>query len=313
MKPDLVSVAALPPSQMAELEKDFTIHRLPKPEERAAFLKPLADKVRFLQTTGFHGADAQLIGALPKLEIIACFGVGVDAVDVRFATSRGIAVTNTPEVLNDCVADLAIGLIIAVSRRLVVADNYVRAGKWVSQGAMALAVKVSGKKLGILGLGRIGREIAARAAGFRMEIGYHGRRPQSDVSFRYFAKLTDLARWSDFLVVICPGGAETRNLVNAEVMEALGPKGVLVNVARGTVVDETALVATLQAGKLGGAGLDVFADEPNVPSALMKMENVVIVPHIGSATVETRKAMADLVVANLQAHLRGQKLPTRYN
>lgn len=314
MKPDLLSVAALPPPQMAELDKDFTIRKLPPPgEQRDALLRSIGAATRFMQTTGFHGADAELISAFPKLEIIACFGVGVDAVDVGFATKRGIAVTNTPSVLNDCVADLAIGLILAVSRRLVAADNYVRAGKWLAQGAMPLATKMSGKKLGILGLGRIGKEIAARAAGFKMEIGYYGRKPQSDVAFRYFPALTGLAAWSDFLVVICPGGAETKGIVNAQVMEALGPKGVLVNVARGSVVDEPALVEALNAGKLGGAGLDVFADEPNVPADLMTMENVVLVPHIGSATTETRKAMADLVVANLKAHLRGEKLPTRYN
>ena len=314
MKPDLLCVAALPPPQMAELDEDFTIRKLPPPgEERDGLLRSIGAATRFMQTTGFHGADAKLISAFPKLEIIACFGVGVDAVDVGFATSKVIAVTNTPEVLNDCVADLALGLILAVSRRLVAADNYLRAGKWVAQGAMPLATKVSGKKLGILGLGRIGKEIAARAAGFKMEIGYYGRKPQTGVPFRYFHALTGLAAWSDFLVVICPGGAETKGIVNAPVMEALGPKGVLINVARGSVVDEPALVEALKAGKLGGAGLDVFVDEPKVPAELMSMENVVLVPHIGSATTETRKAMADLVVANLKAHLRGEKLPTRYN
>ncbi len=312
MKPDLISVAPLPPPQMAELEKDFTIHRLPAPAERMAFLKPLADKARFMLTSGFHGADAGLIGALPKLEIIACFGVGVDAVDVPFATKRGIAVTNTPDVLNDCVADLAIGLILAVSRRLVVADQHVRAGSWVGKGPMPLATKVTGKRLGILGLGRIGKEIVKRAEGFKMEIGYFGRHSQK-VPHRYFDTLAGLAGWSDFLVVICPGGPETRGIVNAPVIDALGKKGVLVNVARGSVVDEPALVKALVEGRLGGAGLDVFVDEPKVPPELMKMDNVVIVPHIGSATLETRKAMADLVVANLRAHLKGEKLPTRFN
>ncbi|MBI3451398.1 MAG: 2-hydroxyacid dehydrogenase [Rhodospirillales bacterium] len=311
-KPDLVAVAPLPAAQMAELEQDFTVHRLPPKPERAAFIAALADKVRFMQTTGFYGADAELIDAFPKLEIIGCFGVGVDAVDVPAATRRGIIVTNTPDVLNDCVADLAMTLILAVSRRIVVGDRYLREGKWEATGPMPLAAKVSGKKLGILGLGRIGKVIAKRAKGFDMKLAYHGRQRQP-VKMRYFDTLSKLARWSDFLVVICPGGPATRNLVNAEVLKALGKTGAVINVARGSVIDEPALVAALKNGTLGGAGLDVFADEPHVPAELMTMDNVVLLPHVGSGTVETRKAMADLTVANLRAYLRGEPLPSRYN
>lgn len=311
MKPDLISVAPLLPRQMKELESDFTIHALPGPAERPAFLAKLADRVRFLQTTGFYGADAALINALPKLEIIASMGVGVDTVDLKAAKARGIAVTNTPDVLNDDVADLAIAMMLMASRNLAVSDRYVREGKWL-KGSQPLARKMSGKKLGILGLGRIGKAIARRAEAFDMKISYHGRQRQADVSYRHYPDLVAMAKDVDFLVVICPGGEATRNLVNAKVMEALGPEGILVNVARGSVVDEPALIDALKSGKLGGAALDVFVDEPNVPKELLTMENVVLAPHVGSATTETRNAMADLVVANLRAHLRGQKLVTPY-
>ncbi len=311
MKPDLISLAPLLPRQMKEIESEFTVHTLPEPAERPAFLARLADRVRFVQTTGFYGADAALINALPKLEIIACMGVGVDAVDLKVAKARGIAVTNTPDVLNDDVADLAIALMLMASRRLAVSDRFVREGKWL-QGSQPLARKMSGKKLGILGLGRIGKAIARRAEAFDMDISYHGRQRQPAVSYRHYPDLVAMAKDVDFLVVICPGGEATRNLLNAKVMEALGPEGILVNVARGTVVDEPALVDALKSGKLGGAALDVFVDEPNVPKELLAMENVVLAPHVGSATTETRNAMADLVVANLRAHLRGQKLVTPY-
>ncbi|HEX6980189.1 MAG TPA: 2-hydroxyacid dehydrogenase [Alphaproteobacteria bacterium] len=311
MKPDLISVAPLLPKQMAELEQDFTIHKLPPVPERPAFLAKLADRVRFLQTTGFYGADAALINALPKLEIIACMGVGVDAVDLALAKQRGIAVTNTPDVLNDDVADLAIAMMLNVARRLALSDRWVREGRWL-KGNQPLATKVTGKKLGILGLGRIGKAIAKRAAAFDMDISYHGRTQQTGVPYRFYPDLVDMSRDVDFLVVICPGGEATRNLVNARVLEALGPTGILINVARGSVVDEPALIEALKSGKLGGAGLDVFADEPRVPEALFAMDNVVLAPHVGSATTETRNAMCDLVVANLRAHLRGEKLVTPY-
>jgi hydroxypyruvate reductase len=311
MKPDLISMAPLLPAQMAELDKDFTVHKMPPPAERAAFLKKLGGTVRFLQSTGHHGADAALMDAQPKLEIIACFGVGVDAVDIKAAKARNIAVTNTPDVLNDEVADLAVTLMFMASRRLAQADKFVRDGKWL-KGGFPLGVRVSGKKLGILGLGRIGKAIAKRAAAFDMDISYFGRHKQNDVPYKFYDKLVDMAAAVDFMIVICPGGAETKGIVNAEVIKALGKKGALINVARGSVVDEVALVKALKDGTLGAAGLDVFADEPKVPEELFTMENVTLLPHLGSATHETRKAMADLVVANLRAHLKGEKLPTRY-
>lgn len=311
MKPDLISVAPLLAKQMGDLEQDFTIHKLPPAAERAAFLAKLQN-CRFMQTTGFHGTDAATIAALPKLEIIACMGVGVDAIDLAAARARKIAVTNTPDVLNDDVADLAIALMLMTARRLALSDRYVRDGRW-QKGSQPLASKVTGKRLGILGLGRIGKAIARRAAGFDMMISYHGRQRQPEAPYKFYADLVAMAADVDFLVVICPGGPATRNIVNRAVIDALGPKGILVNVARGTVVDEPALVDALKSGKLGGAGLDVFADEPNVPEALLGMDHVVLAPHVGSATTETRNAMADLVVANLRAHLRGEKLVTPYS
>ena len=312
-KHDLISVGKgmLLPPHVEALQQDFNILYMPgSPAERAAFLAPLADKVRFMQTTGFNGADAALMGALPKLEIIACIGVVVDAIDLKVAKARGIAVTNTPEVLNDCVADLAMGLIIGASRRLALADRYVRSGEWAKKGSMPVTSRVTGKRLGIVGLGKIGKEIATRAKGFRMEIGYHGRTKQADVPYRYFDDVVKMAAESDFIVVICPGGEATRHIVNEPVMRALGPKGILINVSRGSTVDEAALIATLKEGALGGAALDVFAQEPTAAPELSAMDNVFLTPHVGSATWETRVDMGNLAIANLVAHLQGKKLLT---
>jgi lactate dehydrogenase-like 2-hydroxyacid dehydrogenase len=312
-KYDLISVGKgmLLPLHVETLQKDFTIHYLPgAPAERTAFLAPLADKVRFLQTTGFNGADAALINALPKLEIIACIGVGVDAIDLKAAKARGVAVTNTPEVLNDCVADLAMGLMIGASRRLAFADRYVRSGEWAKKGAMPVTSRVTGKRLGIIGLGKIGKEIATRAKGFRMEIGYHGRNKQPDAPYKFFDDAAKLAAESDFIVVICPGGEATRHIVNEKVMRALGPKGILINVSRGSTVDEAALIKTLREGALGGAALDVFAQEPTAAPELSAMDNVILAPHVGSATVETRIDMGNLAIANLVAHMQSKKLLT---
>ena len=312
MKPDLISIAPLLPAQMARLAERFTIHALPAADpERGAMLARLADKVRFLQTTGFHGCDKAMMEKLPKLEIIGVMGVGVDAVDLPEAKRRNIAVTNTPDVLNDDVADLALSLMLMVGRHLALSDRWVRDGRWL-KGGQPLATKVSGKTLGIIGLGRIGKAIARRAAGFDMTIAYHGRKPQADVPYRYYADLAAMAADADFMIAICPGGPETRHIVNARVLEALGPQGFLINVSRGSVVDEPALVAALKDGKIAGAALDVFADEPRVPGELLTLDNVVLSPHVGSATHETRAAMCNLVVDNLAAHLDGKPLLTRY-
>jgi hydroxypyruvate reductase len=248
---------------------------------------------------------------MPKLEIIASASVGYDGIPVEYARSKGIPTTNTPDVLNDDVADLAIGLMIMTARRLVVTDRYVRSGRWPKEGEYPLAPqRASGKRVGILGMGRIGKEIGKRAEAMNNSIAYHSRRPVGDVGYRYYPDLVDLAKDSDFLIVIIPSTLETKKIVNKDVIEALGPNGILVNVARGAVVDEDALVAALTSGKLGGAGLDVFANEPQVPEVLFDMDSVVLEPHVGSATLETRRAMSQLVLNNLDAHFAGKPLPT---
>ena len=291
------------------MERDFTVHKLWQAKDRAALIAQVGGRVRGIQTTGGHGVDAKLMDALPKLEIISCFGVGVDAVDLEAARQRGVIVTNTPDVLNECVADLAMGLTVATLRRISLGDRYVRSGNWL-KSALPLAQKVGGKTMGILGYGRIGKAIAKRAEAFGMRIVYHGRKPQAGVTHRYYARLVDMARDCDVLMVICPGGAATHHIVNAEVLEALGREGTLINVARGSVVDEQALVKALADGTLGAAGLDVFEAEPKVPEALFGMDQVVLQPHVGSATHETRKAMGDLTVDNLRAHFSGKPVLT---
>lgn len=311
-KPDLISIGGLMlASHFEAMEKEFTVHKMPAAAaEQGPFVTKLANHVRFLQTTGMNGCSAELIAQLPKLEIIACNGVGVDAIDLKAAKARGIAVTNTPDVLNDSVADLAIGLMIASARSLPRADRHVREGQWLKSG-MPLGLRVARKRLGILGLGKIGKEIAKRAAGFDMVISYHGRGKQADVPYRYYADLAEMAANSDFLIVICPGGPATRHIVNDKVLRALGPGGTLINVARGSVVDEKALIKALQDKALGAAALDVFEQEPCHPAELATMDNVIMAPHLGSATFETRTDMGNLVVENLLAHKYGRKLLTR--
>lgn len=263
---------------------------------------------RALITSGSTGAGASLIHGLPKLELIAVDGVGYDAIDLDAAHLRGVRVTNTPDVLTDDVADLAIGLMIAVHRRLCVGDRYVREGRWASQGAMPLARSASGRRIGLVGLGRIGGAIARRAQPMAATIAYTSRTHRPDAPYRYFRNIAALAAESDVLVLAVPGNAGTARLVDRHVLSALGPDGVLINVSRGSVVDEDALVEALAGGGLGGAGLDVFADEPHVPAELLALQNVVLQPHAGSATLETRAAMAGLVVANLTAHFEGRPL-----
>ncbi len=301
-------VAPMFPAAMEALEREFTAHKLWLAPDRDALVADVAPRVRGMTTTGMVGAKAELIDALPKLEIIACFGVGYDALDVAAARRRGVIVTNTPEVLTDCVADLAMALLLASARRVCEAERYVRAGKW-PQGHFPLATKVGGKVCGIVGLGRIGRAVAKRAEAFGMTVAWHGPR-KKDAPWPFHAELVELAAASDFLVVTSTGGAETFHLIDEKVLAALGPAGTLVNVARGSVVDEPALIRALQDKRLGAAALDVFEHEPRIPDALLSMENVVLLPHLGSATRETRGAMGQLVVDNLRAHFAGKPLPT---
>jgi lactate dehydrogenase-like 2-hydroxyacid dehydrogenase len=309
MRVEILSVANIAGFPFARLEREFSVHKLWQAADKAKLLADVAPRIRGIQATGSATVDAALIDRLPKLEIIACCGVGYDGIDVAAAKRRNVTVTNTPDVLNDCVADLAMGLLVAAARGIATGDRFVRAGKWLS-GNLPLQAKVSGKRLGIVGMGRIARVIAKRAAGFDLQIAYHARRKVPDVPFRYYGKLVDLARDSDFLLLIVPGGKETFHVVDEEVLRALGPKGILVNIARGSVVDEPALVRCLQEGALGGAALDVFEDEPKVPAALWAMDNVVLVPHIGSATRETRAAMGNLTIDNLVAHFAGRPVLT---
>jgi lactate dehydrogenase-like 2-hydroxyacid dehydrogenase len=308
MPPEILVTGRLPPATQAVLERLFTVHALPRAEERAAFLSAKAGDIRGIASAG--GADAALIAALPKIEIIAHFGVGYDAVDVAAAKARGIPVTNTPDVLTDEVADLAMALILDSARQISRADRFVRAGKWL-EGNFPLARTVAGRNLGIVGLGRIGTAIGRRAEAFNMKVQWHGPRPKADAPWPYVADLLDLARAVDFLMVICPLTPQTRGLISAEVLAALGPEGTLVNIARGAVVDEPALVAALQSGTLGAAALDVFTREPHVPEALFTMDNVVLQPHLGSATVETRTAMGQVMLDNLSAHFGGKPLLSR--
>ena len=297
-----------PPAQQ-RLEALFTAHRLWEAADRNAFLGALRERVRGIAVYALHGCLTALIQALPRLEIIACFGIGVDLIDIAAARARGIPVTNTPDVVTDDTADIALALILAVERRIAEGDRFVRRGDW-AKGELCFGRRLGGRKLGIVGLGRIGRGIARRAEAFGMAIAYYGPRRKPDLPYRFVDNLVALAAWSNILAVACPGGSATKHLINQAVLEALGPAGTLVNIARGSVVDQRALIAALQSRALGAAGLDVYENEPLVPPELIEMENVVLMPHTGSATDETRTAMGDLVVDNLLAHFAGRPLLT---
>jgi hydroxypyruvate reductase len=308
MKPDLLLMQAMLDRTEKSLANMCEVHRLFASQDRDAFFHSVAHRIRAVATGGMLGLSRELMGRLPALEIIAVNGIGTDAVDLDEARRRGIRVTTTPDVLTDDVADLAMALLLAAFRRLCESDRFVRAGRWPMAG-LPVARRVTGKRLGILGLGRIGRAIARRAEAFAMPVSYTDLRAAEGVSYRFVPDLVDLAENVDALVVAASGGAGSKHLVNTRVLNALGPEGVLINVARGSVVDEVALVTALVDGRLGGAGLDVFTNEPNVPSALWSMEQVVLQPHRASATLETRADMGDLLVANLAAHFAGQALP----
>lgn len=256
-------------------------------------------RVQVLLTSAVTATPASLMERLPALQAICSVGVGYDSIDVQTARQRGIQVSTTPDVLNDCVADMAWALLLDAARRVTESDRYVRAGHWDRPNGFGLGTRVSGKKLGIVGLGRIGQTIARRAGGFDMELRYHNRRPRHDVPWHYEPSLIELAYWADFLVIAAVGGDETRGLINVDILNALGPHGILVNIARGSVVDETALIAALQQGRLGAAGLDVFEKEPQVPAALRDLNQVVLAPHTASATRETREAMLSLTLENI--------------
>ncbi|QNB08997.1 2-hydroxyacid dehydrogenase [Herbaspirillum frisingense] len=307
-RPTILIVARLPQHLLDLLQQNFTCHNLVLDQLSDDQLAAIAPQVRGIAANGEAKVGREFMARFPALEIVSVFGVGYDGVDVPAARERGIHVTHTPDVLTDDVADMAIALMLAVARNVVRADRFARSGEW-KNGPFPFTTKVSGARLGIVGLGRIGEAIARRAAGFDMEIAYHNR-SRKDVPYTYFGDIKSLAAAVDFLVMITPGGAGTRALVNADVLEALGPKGFLINVARGSVVDETALIAALKAGTIAGAGLDVFENEPNIPADLAAQENVVLTPHMASGTLVTRTAMADLAFNNLQAHFSGKPVIT---
>ena len=307
-KPDLLVAARFPPYLMQRLAQDFVVHDRLHESDPAAF-DAVAAKLRAIACSGESKVPRALLDRLPALEMISVMGVGYDGVDVAAAIERSVPVSHTPNVLNDDVADLAIALMLAVSRRIPQADRFVRENRW-PEGAFPLARKMSGARLGIVGFGRIGQAIAHRATAFGMSIAYTARSEKKELPHRFYPSAAALAAQVDFLVVITPGGAGTARLINREVLDALGPQGYLVNVARGSVVDQAELIDALRSGRIAGAALDVFDNEPQVPQALRELDNVVLTPHIGSGTQATREAMADLAHANLVAHFSGLPLPS---
>lgn len=307
--PGLLVIGPYPDRDMAALEARFRVLRLWEAADRDTFIARHAGEVRAIATRGELGAPATLMRALPRLEIVACYGVGTDAIDLPHARAAGVRVTNTPDVLTGDVADLAVGLLLATARMIPQGDAHVRAGRW-GQVPMPLTARVFGAAVGIVGLGRIGATVARRLAGFDCDIAYFARSPREGAGLAFFGDPVALARRSEFLIVTLSGGEGTRNLIDAAVLAALGPRGILVNVSRGSTVDEPALLAALEGGAIGGAGLDVFWNEPAIDPRFRSLTNVVLQPHHGSGTVETRRAMGQLVLDNLAAHFEGRPLLT---
>ena len=306
-KADLIMVGPKKQLFVERLAPAFNVHVLNDVTDREAFLAEMADRVRALAVTySSEKVSAEFMQRLPKLEIVSSFGVGYDHVDAKWAGAHGIVVTNTPDVLNEEVADTALGLLLCTVREFPQAERYLRAGKWEQKSYPLSGATLRDRTAGIVGMGRIGRAIARRLDAFGVPVVYHSRRPVAGVSYRHYPDLVAMAKDVDILVVIVPGGAETRNMINAQVLEALGPNGILINVARGSVVDEPALVKALQDKKIRAAGLDVFVHEPKVPKELMEMDNVVLFPHLGSASVYTRTQMDYLVVDNLLSWAAGK-------
>ncbi|TCJ00883.1 2-hydroxyacid dehydrogenase [Aeromicrobium sp. IC_218] len=306
----VVQLGPLPTDLADALAERFGAVTVPPPgaDGRLAALAALGDEVTVGVTTARHGVDGPSLDAVPSLGAVVSFGVGVDAIDLDVVARRGIGVATTPGMLTDAVADTAVALVLDAVRGVSAADRFVRDGRWAAGATFGLTGQFTGRTVGIVGMGRIGTAVAERLEGFHCEIGYHNRRPVADCPYAYHASVAELADAVEVLVVTAPGGGEP--LVDADVLDRLGPEGVLVNVGRGSVVDEAALVEALESGRLGAAGLDVFADEPRVPSRLLALDNVVLTPHIGSATVETRTQMTKLVLDNVAAFLETGRLVT---
>jgi lactate dehydrogenase-like 2-hydroxyacid dehydrogenase len=307
----VLQVGPLKPSLTRTLADSYAAYVLPdESAAREEFLALHGGDITAVVTSGRSGVDADLMAALPRLGAVVNFGVGYDTTDVDAAAELGIGVSNTPDVLTDCVADTAVGLMIDTLRQFSAADRYVRAGRWTATAAYPLTRQVSNTRVGIIGLGRIGTAIAKRLSAFGCALSYHNRHVVDDSPYQYVSSPAELARDVDVLIVAAAGGSGSRQLVSREVLDALGADGYLINIARGSVVDEDALVEALTAGRLAGAGLDVFADEPNVPEALLSLDNVVLLPHVGSGTVQTRAAMEQLTLRNLDEFLRSGRLVT---
>ena len=309
---EILQTMAMPPRIAERLGDRYKVHKLWEASDQDAFVKDLGDRVRAVITMGHGAVPAAMLDALPNVEVVSVMGVGYDGVDVAHATSKGVGVSNTPGVLSAEVANLAIGLVLAVTREIVKADGYVRDGKWL-KADLPLNRTVVGRPVGVVGLGGIGRATADRLAALGAEVSWYGPRAKPDVPYPYDPDLEHLAANVDGLVLCCPGGPATRHLVNRKVLGALGPEGWLVNVARGSVVDERALVEALMARKIWGAGLDVFESEPKAPPELFELDNVVVQPHQASGTFATRNAMADLCVENVDLHFAGKPLKTPVN
>lgn len=305
----ILHLSGLLPAEMEALEADYNVIRLSKESDPEAVLQQHRMEIVAIITSVNKTVSRHLIEALPNLEIICQFGVGVDNIDLQAAKERHIAVTNTPDLVTNDTADIALSLLLSCARRTVEADAYVRVGHWAN-GPMPMGVTLTGKTVGIVGLGQIGQAVARRASAFDMNVIYHGRHEKPEFSYSYYPDLMKLAEDSDFMILTVSGGPETRHLVNADLLKALGPQGFLINVARGSVVDEEALLIALRNRDIAGAGLDVFENEPHVPEALYTMDNVVLLPHIGTATAETRTKMGQLVLENLRACFNGEPLKT---
>ena len=308
-RPAVLMPGAYPAWDMEPLAAAYTLHKLWEAADGPRFISERAGSIRAIATRGELGASTELIAALPHLEIIACYGVGTDAIDLAAARSRGIRVTNTPDVLTGDVADLAVGLSLALMRRIPAADAYVRSGAWAT-AKMDLATRLYGRRVGVVGLGRIGGTVARRLSGFDVELAYFARAPRTGSPYRFFASLVELAAWCDLMIVTLAGGSTTRGLIDADVLRALGPQGFLVNVSRGSTVDEPALLDALEQQAIAGAALDVFWNEPQIDPRFMALRNVLLQPHHASGTIETRRAMGQLVRDNLQAHFEGRPLLT---
>ncbi len=308
-RPELLVIGPYPDWDMAALEESYSVHRLWEAAARASFIAERAEKIQAIATRGDLGASAELMGQLPNLRIVSVFGVGTDGVDLTFARANNIDVTNTPDVLTGDVADLGMALLLAAARLMPKGDALVRSGAWPN-GGLPLTTRVFGKKVGVVGMGRIGQAFAKRAAGFDCDISYFSRTEHAELPYRFFPSLTDLAGNVEFLVVTLAGGEGTKSIVNAEVLNALGPDGILVNISRGSTVDEEALLHALENRAIKAAALDVFWNEPNINPRFLALDNAVLHPHHASGTVETRRAMGQLVRDNLQAHFAGRPLLT---